>query len=177
MSRPTPQTQRLFFALWPDDEVRQRLAAASRQWSRQPVPEHNLHMTLVFLGDCTPEQRACYCAAAAAVEVECFSLALDFLGGRARSRIQWLGSSETPEALRRLVRELSRGLQECGFEPERRRFLAHVTLSRKVRNPVVKAGLDGLVWAVDDFALVESVQEPGGVRYRVLERWPLRGGG
>jgi len=174
VSRPIPQTQRLFFALWPDDEVRQRLAAASRQWSRHPVPEHNLHMTLVFLGDCTPEQRACYCVAAAAVEVEGFSLALDFLGGRARSRIQWLGSSETPEALRRLVCELSRGLQECGFEPERRRFLAHVTLSRKVKNPVVKAGLDGLVWRVENFALVESVQEPGGVRYQVLERWPLR---
>ena len=177
MNRPVPETQRLFFALWPDDEVRQRLAAASRQWSKHPVPEHNLHMTLVFLGDCTPEQRTCYCAAAAAVAVEGFSLAFDFLGGRARSRIQWLGSSAAPDALRSLVRELSRGLQECGFEPEKRRFLPHVTLSRKVKNPVVKTGLDGLVWRVDDFALVESVQEPGGVRYQVLERWPLRQSG
>jgi 2'-5' RNA ligase len=174
VNQPTAETRRLFFALWPDDEVRQRLAAASRHWSRHPVPEHNLHMTLVFLGDCTPEQRVCYCAAAAAVEVECFTLELNFLGGRARSRIQWLGSSDTPDALRSLVRALSRGLQECGFEPEKRRFLPHVTLSRKVRNPVVKSGLEALVWPVGRFALVESVPEPGGVRYQVLEGWPLR---
>jgi 2'-5' RNA ligase len=28
-------------------------------------------------------------------------------------------------------------------------------------------------WAVDDFALVESVTAPEGARYSVLERWPL----
>jgi len=171
------ETQRLFFALWPDDAVRERLVAASRQWSRHPVPEHNLHMTLVFLGDCTAAQRACYCAAAAGVAGAPFTLALNFLGGRARSGIQWLGSSETPAALLQLVRELSRALLACGFEPEKRRFLPHVTLSRKVRKPIVKAGLDALLWAVSDFALVESVPEPGGVRYQVLERWPLLEGG
>jgi len=177
VNQPTAETRRLFFALWPDDEVRQRLAAASRQWSRQPVAENKLHMTLLFLGDCTPERRACYCAAAAGVGAERFTLALNFLGGRARSHIQWLGSSDTPDALRCLVRELSRALQECGFEPEKRRFLPHVTLSRKVKKPTVKAGLDALIWPVNEFALVESVREPGGVRYQVLERWPLRQSG
>jgi len=171
------EVQRLFFALWPDDTVRERLAAAARQWSRHPVPENNLHMTLVFLGDCTPAQRACYCSAAAGIAGPPFTLALNFLGGRARSGIQWLGSSETPHALLQLVRELSRALQACGFEPEKRRFLPHVTLSRKARKPVIKAGLDPLLWAVNDFALVESVREPGGVRYQVLERWPLLEGG
>ena len=176
MNQAREETQRLFFALWPDAAVRERLAAAARQWSRRPVAENKLHMTLVFLGDCTPAQRACYCAAAAGVSVEPFTLALNFLGGRTRSGIQWLGSSETPEALLRLVRELSRALQECGFEPEKRRFLAHVTLSRKARKPLVKAGLEALLWEVGDFALVESVREPGGVRYQVLERWPLLAG-
>lgn len=177
MNERGQETQRLFFALWPDDEVRQRLATAARQWSRRPVAENNLHMTLLFLGDCTPERRACYCAAAAGVEAERFTLVLDFLGGRARSGIQWLGSSETPDALLRLVGELSRALQGCGFEPEKRHFLAHVTLSRKARNPTIKAGLDALIWPVADFALVESVRESGGVRYQVLQHWPLRQGG
>lgn len=177
MNPSSRETQRLFFALWPDHEVRRRLGVASRQWSRHPVPENNLHMTLVFLGDCAPEQRACYCAAAAGVEAEPLTLALNFLGGRARSRIQWLGSSETPDALPGLVRDLSRALQACGYEIEKRRFFPHVTLSRKTKKPIVKAGLDRLIWPVNEFALVESVPESGGVRYQVLERWPLRTGG
>jgi 2'-5' RNA ligase len=170
---PERDTQRLFFALCPDADVRRRLAAAARQWCRHPVAEHNLHMTLVFVGECSPAQRRCYALAAAGVEAERFTLALNFLGGRARSRIQWLGSSEIPPALPGLVRDLSHALQGCGFETEKRRFFPHVTLSRKAKKPLVKAELDRLVWAVDDFALVESVPEAGGVRYEVLERWPL----
>ncbi len=174
MSEENQATQRLFFALWPDTEVRRQLAQLARHWTRRPVPEGNLHMTLAFLGDCTAEQRDCFRTAAVGVAAEPFSLALDFLGGRARSGIQWLGSSQAPAALLELVVGLSRALQPCGFEAEKRRFLPHVTLSRKVKKPMVKSGLEALIWPVEDFALVESVPESGGVRYQVLERWALR---
>ena len=51
---------RLFFALWPDDATRARLAQAARQWSHRPVADDKLHMTLHFLGACSTEQQACY---------------------------------------------------------------------------------------------------------------------
>jgi 2'-5' RNA ligase len=166
-------TQRLFFALWPEEGIRRRLTELAHRCSQRPVVESNLHMTLVFLGEKTLHERNCFSAAVARVEGEAFTLTLDFLGGRARSGIQWLGSSQTPEALLELVRRLVGALASCGFEGERRRFLAHVTLSRKVKKPRVQKVVEPIIWPVDSFVLVESVPEAAGVRYEVLERWPL----
>jgi hypothetical protein len=46
--------RRVFFALWPDDGLRTSLWRATREAVRasggQPMPAHNLHVTLVFLG-------------------------------------------------------------------------------------------------------------------------------
>ena len=173
MSAESVDTQRLFFALWPASEVRERLAAVAREHAARPVLERNLHLTLVFLGECSATQRACFSAAASAIESPRFSLSLDFLGGRIRTKIQWLASSETPQALRDLVEKLHEALGPCGFEPERRRFLAHVTLSRKARKPAVRALADPVIWPVDSCALMVSEPAPGGVRYRLLECWPL----
>ena len=45
---------RLFYALWPDEPLRERLAEAARDAVRQsggrPVPAGNYHLTLAFLG-------------------------------------------------------------------------------------------------------------------------------
>jgi 2'-5' RNA ligase len=163
---------RLFLALWPDDSTRARLAQAARHWSRHPVSAANLHMTLHFLGACTAEQQQCYSDELSGVEFEPFDIKLDYLGGWARSRIQWLGASEAPPALPALVDRLGEALSRCGYQPDERRFVPHVTLSRNERHPRIKAGLPVVDWAVDGFVLVESVQVDGAVRYLVRERWP-----
>src|SRR5581483_1928235 len=53
-------TRRIFFALWPDERVRAALAHATHKAVRscggRPVPVHNLHATLLFLGS-VPESR------------------------------------------------------------------------------------------------------------------------
>ena len=64
-------------------------------------------------------------------------------------------------------------MEPCGYQAEQRRFLAHVTLARKVKKPLIKAGLEAIHWPVRDFVLVESLPADGGVRYEVLERWPF----
>jgi 2'-5' RNA ligase len=163
---------RLFVALWPDDTTRASLAQAARHWSRHPVSASNLHMTLHFLGACTAELRQCYSNKLSRIEFEPFDIKLDYLGGWARSRIQWLGASEAPPALAALVDRLGEGLSGCGYEPDERHFVPHVTLSRNERYPRIKAGLPAIDWAVDGFVLVESLRVDGAVRYRVLERWP-----
>jgi 2'-5' RNA ligase len=166
-------TRRLFFALWPSAQVRAQLATVARGCSSRPVPEEKLHLTLVFLGQRDAQQTACFCQAAAGVRCEPFELQLDYLGGWPRAGIQWLGSSRMPESLTELVRGLTRNLQPCGYEAEKRPFVAHITLARRVRHPKVKSGLEAIRWPVSDFVLVETVAGSGGARYQVLQRWAL----
>ena len=165
--------RRLFFALWPDPEVRTRLAAVARRWTRRPIADHKLHMTLLFLGGRSPQEQACFCQAASAVECEPFELELDYLGAWPRAGIQWLGTSRLCGVLSGLVERLTAVSEPCGFEAEKRPFVPHITLARRVRHPKVKTGLEAIRWPVHDFVLLESVSDDGGSRYEVLQRWPF----
>lgn len=163
--------RRLFFALWPGDVTRAALAGLAGECSPHPVAAANLHMTLHFLGACTAEQQQCYSKAVSAVRFEQFEIKLDYLGGLPRSHIQWLGSSAPPAALFGLVDTLGQALATCGYQLEKRPFVPHITLSRRVKKPVTKAGLAAIRWVVNDFALVESIAGEHGVRYLVQARW------
>ena len=173
MNEADSGTRRLFFALWPNPEVRRQLAKVSHSRTRHPVADANLHMTLLFLGGRTARELDCFCEAAGNLQGEAFELQLDYLGAWARPRIQWLGTSCIPPALQQLVDTLQQGLALCGIDAGKRRFVPHVTLSRKEKNPRVKAGLEAVHWQARDFVLAESVSAQGGVRYDILQRWPL----
>ncbi len=106
-------TQRLFFALWPDADLQQRLAAASLALlpphsGGRHVPPENLHCTLLFLGAVGAAQRLCVEAAADRVRAAPFSLVLDRFGYFRRPQVAWLGCSTTPSMLSRLVTDLAR---------------------------------------------------------------------
>ncbi len=112
------ETQRLFFALWPEPELQQRLARAAAALlphaDGRRVREANLHCTLVFLGAVEAAQRLCLEDAASLVRAEPFTLTLDRLGYFRRPQVAWLGCTTTPAALQALVAGLtlwSRGLR------------------------------------------------------------------
>jgi 2'-5' RNA ligase len=170
VSRDDTARHRLFVALWPDDETRARLARAARQWSDHPVPDANLHMTLHFLGACSATEQDCYVKVISSILFEPFDIVIDCVGGRSRSGIRWLSASRLPEALAQLVTKLGDALEACGYEPEQRRFLPHVTISRKEKGARARTELPALRWQVREFALVESLPVPGGVRYEVRAR-------
>ena len=55
-------SQRYFFALWPDEAVRDRLSAlahASQSGEGRRHSADDLHITLVFLGQIAPAQLRC----------------------------------------------------------------------------------------------------------------------
>ena len=180
---------RVFFALWPDADVRDRLreiarAIAERAQGRPPPPE-NLHMTLAFVGE-VPEasiatlQRI---GRAAAATVPPFALTLDRIGTFPRQGIAWAGASWPPDALVRLAAELADGLTAQGFRLERRPFHAHVTLARRCRVRAADPMRDGeplsapIVWNVARATLMASELASGPPRYRELDGWPLAADG
>jgi RNA 2',3'-cyclic 3'-phosphodiesterase len=174
VSREPEATQRLFFALWPDDKVRSQLAAAARRWTQHPIADTRLHVTLVFLGNRNAAERQCFGEAVSTIRSDAFELALDYLGAWPRRGIRWLGTSQIPEALTDLVRQLNQVLQPCGYEPEKRRFIPHITLSRKEKNPQPQSAVEVIRWAVSEFVLVESIAGPEGICYQPVQRWPLQ---
>lgn len=170
------ETQRLFFALWPDEAVRARLWRALGKVPLKDgkrVAAENLHITLVFLGPVTADQRSCVESVAAAVQGKGFRLTLDRIGHWPKPRVLWAGSSAAPAELLALVQALTEGLKRCGFTPEARPFQAHLTLARKVSR--VKPGLimEPVAWQVDRFCLVRSLTLPEGAKYEVVASWPL----
>nr|VFJ93602.1 MAG: 2'-5' RNA ligase [Candidatus Kentron sp. LFY]VFK19535.1 MAG: 2'-5' RNA ligase [Candidatus Kentron sp. LFY] len=169
--------RRLFFALWPDEAIRDMLAGIARSAACEgrSVAARNFHVTLAFLGQVDTNRQDCVERVAMGIVARPFVLRLDRLGCFRRAGIVWSGISETPAELAFLVGELQRGLARCEFVPEERPFKAHVTLFRKVARALENIPHDPVEWPVGDFCLAESSTLPTGARYRVLRRWPLRG--
>ena len=169
------ENQRLFFALWPDEGTRERLAMlavddiAGRRASRD-----NLHVTLAFLGSVDKHLRSCAEHVASQVRAQSFTLHLDEVGYWRKPRILWVGASRLPSPLVQLLSSLNDGLSRCGFKPERREYRAHVTLARKVRKPIAHRNIDPIPWPIDSFVLVESRTLPAGASYQVSRTWSLK---
>ena len=153
--------------------MREQLARLAASVSSHPVRETNLHLTLVFLGHCVPAVRDCIRQAAGQVRQPAFDLTLDYLGGFPKPRIQWLGSQQAPQVLFDLQRTLHDAAVDCGLAIQDRRFVPHVTLSRKIKQPCFQVIEAPLEWRVEEFVLAESCPAEGGVQYRILARWGL----
>ena len=115
---------RLFFALWPDQAVRDEIVARTRdlalqEGARRLVPE-NLHLTLVFLGNVDAQTRRLLEQGAALIENPAFSLRLEQLGFWKKPRIACFLPGDCPEALASLVRRLARLSRDCGVELDER---------------------------------------------------------
>jgi 2'-5' RNA ligase len=170
--------QRLFFALWPPEDLQAALAGEARRalagHRGRPVPAANLHITLAFLGATAPADRACYERAADTLAGRPgFSLVLDHLAFHRRRGMLWARPAEAPQALLDLARALGDALAACGRAPEQRPFRAHVTLAREAAGLPRTQPMTPRTWPVSRFVLVASEPGPGGVEYRLLRSWAL----
>lgn len=168
--------QRLFFALWPDGEVRDGLTAlASRLPARcgRKVAGEILHITLSFLGDVPEDSLTCLTEGAGAIRAPAFSLTLDRLGWFRRAGVVWVAPEAVPRELIHLAGEINKVVLGCGLEPDGRAYQPHLTLSRKSRRPPRRLDFAPIHWDIRDFCLVRSVTHAAGPEYRVLKRWVL----
>ena len=166
---------RLFFALWPDDEVCAQLA----RWSRElhalcggrPTRPENLHVTLAFLGGVEEARVAEVERAAGEVAPRAVSLVLDQPGYWKHNRIAWAGASVVPPELEALVSELRGALAKSQIRCDAKSFVSHVTLLRDASEPRALPALVPIEWRLDGFALVQSVSLPQGSRYKIRKSW------
>ena len=171
----------MFFALWPDPDARDALAALARDTAVQAqgraTEAANLHVTLAFLGDVavTRVTALSTIGLAAASMVPPCTLTLDRTGTFRGSGIAWAGASATPRELGELVQQLREALTAEGFALERRTFQPHVTLARRCRKAANVGIVAPIAWNVAGIALNASELASGGARYRELADWPLNG--
>ena len=167
-------TKRLFFALWPDESVRNEISQVfqSSVYSKADGQQYNLqnlHLTLYFLGSVSAEQYSCVIEAAEKVKFSDFTINLDKFGIFEKAKVFWLGVSDVPAELTQLHYDLEQVLSKCDYKGEDRVYTPHVTLMRKIKKFKIeeKAGL--VCWNVNRFALVESVSVNGSVLYKPVK--------
>jgi len=142
------------------DELRRQ----SRQ-GRFSRPE-NLHLTLVFLGECNEAEAALAESTMQSISFSGFDLEFDRLG-RFKTRqgdLWWAGAGENA-ALLNLQSQLEAALQAAGFALQNREFAAHVTLGRDVKTSVSPHTIDVFGEPVRQVDLMLSKQQKGGVSY------------
>lgn len=168
----SPQTTRLFLALWPDPAIRDQLRTWRDAWTwprgATPVPTGKLHMTLHFLGN-QPSSRLPELLDGFAVPFSPFSLQL----GRAalwHNGIAVLEPLGEPPALTDLHARLTQALVALGLTPEARKYRPHVTMARRVAGAIVPPSGPAIDWHVGAYALVESRPGDGG-GYTVLREY------
>lgn len=187
------RTIRTFVAVSIPESIRTQIADfqkilrqhhADIKWIRQ----ESIHITLKFLGD-VEEERVTEIGDALQMcvrEYSPFSVELSDTGvfpNSHRPRVLWVGIQNGAEGLSNLSLAIDKSLQDFGFEPEKRRFSAHVTFGR-VRSP---HGLDPIIremtslgFRADSFdvhsvELMKSDLKPAGAVYTVLKNLQLQG--
>ncbi|MDI3258565.1 MAG: RNA 2',3'-cyclic phosphodiesterase [Sinobacteraceae bacterium] len=175
--RRRPARVRAFFALWPDEPLREGLArtaalippGAARASRVRP---ERYHLTLSFLGMLEPAQIEAAQRAASQVRAASFRLVLDTVGHIAGPNVVWIGPGARCPPLAALKAELDRELLRYNLPVASSPFLPHITCLRGVREPPDPPPVH-LDWPVREFVLVKSVLKPGNSYYKVIARWPL----
>ncbi len=201
MSDP-PSRVRCFIALELSDEARAELARLQAQLQALApsnavrwTPPNNIHLTLHFLGDVSPDylETVARTVRDVAALMPSFSLSLSGLGcfpNLRRPRIVWVGICGEKEELLRLHRQLGTQLKQAvGFEPESRPYSPHLTIGR-VKKGISPHRLQQLgqvlsretagvgelaVLRVDSVHFIRSDLTPGGPHYTPIAHGSLKG--
>ena len=181
---------RLFVALEIPSTVRENLASllkSLRALSSQPrwVRSENLHVTLKFIGEVTPEKLGDIRSALAAVHSD-QAVTIDFRGlgffpNDKDPRVFWTGIDASPN-LKMLAMDIDQTTEKLGILREHRPFSPHLTLAR-FQLPGLPDNLRAMIQEnaarefgslrTNQFHLIESKLKPAGAEYTTLESFPF----
>lgn len=172
------ESKRLFFAIeMPAPLQRQIVRWRADHFAPEagrPIVGASLHLTLAFLGDVSDAKRQALATQAGRIRQPGFILTLDDAGQWLRSRVVWLGTRQPPRGLLQLANMLRSQAARSGCYQSPQPFHPHITLLRDASHAVALPP-PGFHWsfAVNEFALYESVFDRGRTRYTPLQRWTL----
>jgi 2'-5' RNA ligase len=169
---------RLFFALLPDADTRNRLliSAAGLQLSDGAIllAVENYHVTLAFIGEVRDSETTAYRRLGAASGIPHCAIALDACEYWPPSQAVVLAARENPPTLVPLVNGLRTQISlSMGRRDAERSWRAHATLARKVAQAPVHAAMSPVLWNSRAFALMHSATAGADAVYTVVDSWPL----
>lgn len=174
---PAARLPRLFFALWPPDDLREQLMRDTQERVRDSggriIPARNFHVTVLFVGEVLQPRVKAVIAAGAATSSPAFTLTLDHIDAWPGSNVLVLTGADAPTALGTLVEGLRFNLLNNQIKLQRAIYRPHITLARKLPRIRPLEKIEPVEWRVKEFVLVDSTVTRGGSQYQVLGRWPL----
>lgn len=190
---------RIFLAVQLPDTVKQKLLAFKEQWPELPArwtSPHNLHFTLVFLGNTSEAELQTLVGLCKEVGERHapFKLAVEHImygphstdSGQAtpRTRMVWAQLTQ-PRELTELQKDIGQSLttsKEIFYKPEKRGFTPHLTLARLRQWEAQRMELEelpqideeiSLFFSVNSFDIMQSQLRRTGAEYTTLQSIPL----
>ena len=176
---------RLFAAISPPDEVRDRLEALQSGLPEKPrVPWENFHVTLAFFGEVDAHREADLDAAVSKISFAPFDLTLNGVDAFGGDRPRHLYAAVAPsEPLTKLQAAITRAARDAGVEVEARKYVPHVTLARLGGRSIDERLLRWMggagafrcdPFSVERFELFSSSLGSGPPHYAVRRSYPAR---
>ena len=157
-----------FYALWPDEETRAKLAQLQTQLHGRMTRPKNMHLTLTFLGPQPEAMLPLLRSILAQLTVEPLTINIDRVGYFQRNRVAWAGTHAMPDALSRLQKTLAQELTRKGIAADTHRaYKPHVTLARDAAPPDA-FDFEPFEWHADRVVLARSPLPEERPWYQVL---------
>jgi 2'-5' RNA ligase len=167
---------RVFFAIWPDGALQQRLhqtgSAVSKACQGRLMRQETLHLTLLFIGDIARSRVADLIAMAAPRNIGSCEMVFDHFESWKRAKVGALVPQSVPVELVELVNYLRAQVSALGLSFDHQGFRPHVTLLRNITEPKALP-VQPVRWQAGSFVLVESQLSSTGASYRILHSWPM----
>lgn len=168
--------KRLFFALWPNEQTRQKVADITNLLDAAAIKKYhpeNLHVTLLFLGNVESSVEQQLRQRVNKVIAEPISITFDQFSFWSKPAVLCLTATNIPVMFVRLVDAIRELASDCGINIQQPHNNPHITLARKAKTkPAID--FDPVLLEAQSFVLVQSISTQDGSHYQVLQRWSLQ---
>lgn len=146
---------------------------ASTRVPMKPVENHNLHVTIRFIGEVSEALTTTIMERVMRnLEFERFEIELKGLGAfpsEARPRVVWIGVSRGHDELKKIRDSIEKGLRSIGIPPERGEFKPHLTIAR-IKGARNTSSLVKLIEEYSDYEFGSIVVESVRLKKSTLTR-------